>query len=213
VDLNRRNRPVRIHHGLFGEGAVQAVRSGEGTATEAPCQAPQMDNLNREGGISLLKKLSRALGDYEVLMLVVMAIFAFAFIVNVQDNPRAGRLFPTYIGMVTLALIAIESIVIFRKKRKAARESDALSAPERGDGVSGQKGLVAKFIASTFLYYLAILGIGYYLASVVFLAIIMYILGIKSKLEILLITLGTMAVLYVVFAWGFGFILPTGFLF
>jgi hypothetical protein len=161
----------------------------------------------------LLKKLSRALGDYEVLMLAVMAIFALAFIIDVQDNPRAGRLFPTYIGIVTLCLVAIEAIIVFRKKKVAAREAGDILIQEREEEVSGQKWIVAKFVASIFLYYLTILGVGYYLASLLFLAIIMYILGIKSKLEILLITLGTMAVLYVVFAWGFGFILPTGFLF
>jgi hypothetical protein len=161
----------------------------------------------------LLKKLSRALGDYEILMLVVMFIFAFAFIVNVQDNPRAGRLFPTYIGFVTLGLIAIEAIILFRKKRNAARESGAVSTPGEGDDLSGQKGIVAKFVVLIFLYYLAILGIGYYLASLLFLAIIMYVLGIRSKIEILLITLGTLAVVYAVFAWGFGFLLPAGLLF
>jgi len=162
----------------------------------------------------LLKKLRKVLGDYEVLMLVVMSVFVISFMINVKDNPRAGRLFPTYIGLVTLCLIAIESIITFKKRRKGpAASEDAL--PEKGERNVDwpQHGLVAKFVGLIFLYYIGILAVGYLIASLLFLLITMYILGVKSKMEILLISLGTLAVIYVVFTWGFSFILPTGLVF
>ncbi|EKD41021.1 MAG: hypothetical protein ACD_74C00079G0002 [uncultured bacterium] len=163
----------------------------------------------------MLKKLKTALKDYEVLMLVVMSIFAVAFMINVKDNPRAGRLFPTYIGLATLCLIAVESVILFRKKRKAPLEAkDTLPDQERREDIGQHRpGLVPKFVALIFLYYLAILLMGYLYATFLFLVLIMWFLGIKSKVEILLISVGTLAVIYVVFILGFQFILPSGELF
>ena len=161
-----------------------------------------------------MKKLRKALGDYEVLMLVVMFIFVVSFMINVKDNPRASRLFPIYIGLVLICLMTVQSVITFRKKRKAILESkDILPDNKKKDVGWHRPGLVAKFVALIFLYYLAILMIGYLYASFLFLVMTMWLLGVKSKVEILLISVGTLAIIYAVFAWGFRFILPAGQLF
>jgi hypothetical protein len=157
----------------------------------------------------VMRRLRAALADHEVLMLVVMAVFAAAFVINVQDNPRAGRLFPTVIGLITLGLIAVESAVVFRNRKRGQAETGTSET----EGTRPPKGLVLKFVALIFLYYLAILLTGYLFASFLFSVLIMWFLGIESKVEILLVSLGTVIALYLIFVWGFSFILPAGTLF
>jgi len=147
-------------------------------------------------------------------MLLVMFVFVVAFIIDVRDNPRAGRLFPTYVGLVTFILLAIESVITFRKRKRVALEA----APQPVEPVKGASpreaaNIVAKFVLIIFLYYLAILAIGYLYASFLFLVITMWMLGIRKKMVILAITFGTLAVIYMVFVWGFTFLLPSGKLF
>lgn len=159
-------------------------------------------------------RIKRALADSEVVMLLVMFVFVVAFIIDVRDNPRAGRLFPTYVGLVTFILLAIESVITFRKRKRVALEA----APQPVEPVKGASpreaaNIVAKFVLIIFLYYLAILAIGYLYASFLFLVITMWMLGIRKKMVILAITFGTLAVIYMVFVWGFTFLLPSGKLF
>ena len=162
----------------------------------------------------MLRGIKKALADYEVVMLLVMFVFVAAFIIDVRDNPRAGRLFPTYVGLVTLILLAVESVVTFRRRKRVALE--AAPRPVESVKEAGRRGaanIVAKFVLLIFLYYLAILAVGYLYASFLFLVVTMWILGIKNKMVILAITVGTLATIYMVFVWGFTFLLPSGALF
>lgn len=159
----------------------------------------------------MLTRIKKALDDTEVVMLVVMFVFVVAFIIDVRNNPRAGRLFPTYVGLVTLILLAIESVITFRRRKKTAVEAASRPAePAKAAGRQGAANIVAKFVLIVFLYYLAILGIGYLYASFLFLVVTMWMLGIRKKMVILAITVGTLAVIYIVFVWGFTFLLPDG---
>jgi putative tricarboxylic transport membrane protein len=162
----------------------------------------------------LLTRIKRTLADTEVVMLVVMFVFVVAFIIDVRDNPRAGRLFPTYVGLVTFILLAIESLITFRKRKRASLEAAPRPAePIKRAGQRGAGNIVAKFVLLIFLYYLAILAIGYLYASFLFLVVTMWMLGIRKKMVLLAIAVGTLAAIYIVFVWGFTFVLPTGELF
>jgi putative tricarboxylic transport membrane protein len=162
----------------------------------------------------LLTRIKRAMADTEVVMLLVMFVFVAAFIIDVRDNPRAGRLFPTYVGLVTFLLLAIESVITFRKRKRAALEAAPRPAePIKEAGRLRAANIVAKFVLLIFFYYLAILAIGYLYASFLFLMGTMWLLGIRKKMVILAITVGTLAVIYMVFVWGFTFVLPSGELF
>jgi putative tricarboxylic transport membrane protein len=162
----------------------------------------------------LLTRIKRAMADTEVVMLLVMFVFVAAFIIDVRDNPRAGRLFPTYVGLVTFLLLAIESVITFRKRKRAALEAAPRPAePIKEAGRLRAANIVAKFVLLIFFYYLAILAIGYVYASFLFLMGTMWLLGIRKKMVILAITVGTLAVIYMVFVWGFTFVLPSGELF
>ena len=157
----------------------------------------------------MLTRIKRALADTEVVMLLVMFVFVVAFIIDVRDNPRAGRLFPTYVGLVTFILLAVESVITLRKRKRAALE--AAPRPVESANQAGRRGatnIVAKFVLLIFLYYLAILAIGYVWASFLFLVVIMWMLGIRKKFVILAVTVGTLAAIYIVFVWGFSFLLP-----
>jgi putative tricarboxylic transport membrane protein len=162
----------------------------------------------------LLTRIKRTLADTEVVMLVVMFVFVVAFIIDVRDNPRAGRLFPTYVGLVTFILLAIESLITFRKRKRASLEAGPRpEEPVKVAGPRGKANIVVKFVLLIFLYYLAIWAIGYLYASFLFLLITMWMLGIRKKMVILAIAVGTLAVIYVLFVWGFTFVLPSGELF
>jgi putative tricarboxylic transport membrane protein len=162
----------------------------------------------------LLTRIKRALGDTEVVMLLVMFVFVVAFIIDVRDNPRAGRLFPTYVGLVTFILLAIESLITFRKRKRASLEATPRPAePIKRAGQRGTGNIVVRFVVLTFLYYLAILAVGYLYASFLFLVVTMWLLGIRKKMMILAIAVGTLAAIYMVFVWGFTFVLPSGELF
>jgi putative tricarboxylic transport membrane protein len=162
----------------------------------------------------LRTRIKKALADSEIVMLLVMFVFVVAFIINVRDNPRAGRLFPTYVGLVTFILLAIESVITFRKRKRVALEAAPQPVePVKGASPRGAANIVAKFVLIIFLYYLAILAIGYLYASFLFLVITMWMLGIRKKMMILAITFGTLVVIYMVFVWGFTFLLPSGKLF
>ena len=80
----------------------------------------------------MLTRIKKALDDTEVVMLVVMFVFVVAFIIDVRNNPRAGRLFPTYVGLVTLILLAIESVITFRRRKKTAVEAASRPAEPAG---------------------------------------------------------------------------------
>lgn len=162
----------------------------------------------------MLRRIKKALADYEVVMLLVMFVFVVAFMIDVRDNPRAGRLFPFYVGVVTLVLLAIESMITFRRRKSVALEAAPRpTTPGERTPPRRSANIVAKFVLITFLYYLAILGIGYLYASFLFLVVTMWMLGIRKKMVILAITVGTLAAIYLVFVWGFTFLLPSGTLF
>jgi putative tricarboxylic transport membrane protein len=162
----------------------------------------------------LLTRIKRALADTEIVMLLVMFVFVVAFIIDVRDNPRAGRLFPSYLGLVTLILLSIESVITFRKRKRASLEAAPRPAePVKEADRRGPANIVVKFVLLIFLYYLAILAIGYLYASFLFLVVTMWMLGIRKKMVILAITVGTLAAIYIVFVWGFTFLLPGGQLF
>ncbi|PKM89449.1 MAG: hypothetical protein CVU87_05415 [Firmicutes bacterium HGW-Firmicutes-12] len=157
-----------------------------------------------------LKKLI----DYEVIMPAIMIIFALSYFINVSDNPRTGRLFPQIICIIMLLLLV--RIIIVNIKSKLISETGSVEVTGVEETVKSKKfterkGLVLfTFIVMMFLYYLAILLVGYIYATFIFVVTSMLVLGYKNKKVILLVTVIFLLVIYVFFVLGFHFVLPQG---
>lgn len=155
-----------------------------------------------------LKKLI----NFEVIMPVIMFIFALTYFLDMSDKPMTGRLFPQVVCVVLLLLLA--RVMIVNIAKKLASETRAVEvAAVKAEKVkfSERKGLeLFTFIAMMFIYYFAILLVGYVYSTFVFVIASMLVLGYKNKKAILLVSVIFLLVIYVFFVLGFHFVLPQG---
>lgn len=170
--------------------------------------------LGSEGMCVILPEKLKKLVDYEVIMPVIMFIFALTYLIDVSDNLRTGRLFPQLVCIIMLLLLA--RIIIVNIMRKLVSETGAVEVTGVGKAVKSRfierKGLVLfTFIVMLFLYYLAILLVGYVYSTFVFTVTAMLVLGYKEKKVVLLVSVIFLLVIYVVFVLGFDFVLPQGY--
>ena len=157
-----------------------------------------------------LKKLV----DYEVIMPVIIFIFALTYLMDVSGNPRTGRLFPQVVCIVMLLLLARMIIVSIMKKLASETRAIEVTGVEKAakSGFIERIGLVRfTFIVMLFLYYLAILLVGYVYSTFVFTVTTMLVLGYKKKKVVLLVSVIFLLVMYVFFVLGFNFVLPQGY--
>ena len=158
-----------------------------------------------------LKKLV----DYEVIMPVILFIFALTYLIDVSGNPRTGRLFPQLVCILMLLLLARMIIVSIMKK--LASETGTVKAKGVEKATKSEFieriGLVRfTFIVMLFLYYLAILLIGYVYSTFVFTVTTMIVFGYRKMKVVLLVSVIFLLVIYVFFVLGFDFVLPQGYL-
>jgi hypothetical protein len=115
-----------------------------------------------------------------------------------RDGPRAGY-FPFYIGLVMLASAAIVlfQAVVSRAKRKVVMENAAMLS-------------VAKLLVPTIVYVGAIELIGIYVASVLYLAYFMRMLGRYGILPVVAVSIAIPAALFSLFEVWFLVPLPKG---
>lgn len=159
-----------------------------------------------------LKKLV----DYEIIMPVIMFIFALTYLIDVSDKPRTGRLFPEIICIVMLLLLARLVVVNIVKKIKSTAEDVEVADEGKAAKLpfSERKGWrLLTFIVMMFLYYLAILLVGYFYSTFLFTVSTMLVLGYKRKFVILTVSVLFLVMIYVFFVLGFHFVLPQGLLF
>jgi len=157
-----------------------------------------------------LKKLV----DYEVIMPVIIFIFGLTYFIDVSDNPRTGRLFPQLVCILMLLLLARMIIVSIMKKLASATGAVEVTGLERAAKrrFLERTGLmVFTFIIMLFLYYLAILLVGYVVSTFVFTVTTMLVLGYKKKKVVLVVSVISLLVIYVFFVLGFNFVLPQGY--
>ena len=158
-----------------------------------------------------LKKLV----DYEVIMPVIIFIFGLTYLIDVSDNPRTGRLFPQLVCILMLLLLARMIIVSIMKKLASATGVVEVIGVEKAAKTRflERTGLmVFTFIIMLFLYYLAILLVGYVVSTFVFTVTTMLVLGYRKKKVVLLVSVIFLLVIYVFFVLGFDFVLPQGYL-
>ena len=158
-----------------------------------------------------LKKLV----DYEVIMPVILFIFALTYLIDVSDNPRIGRLFPQVVCIVMLLLLARMIIVSIMKKLASETRAVEVTGVEKAAKrrFLERTGLmVFTFIIMLFLYYLAILLIGYVYSTFVFTVTTMIVFGYRKMKVVLLVSVIFLLVIYAFFVLGFDFVLPQGYL-
>ena len=156
-----------------------------------------------------MQKLKRWV-DYEIIMPLVMFVFAVTFYLDVRNKPRFGRLFPQLICIILIALLIYVLVKTIMKKFK----EENVIAPEYPPAKQklsksiGMKRLI--FTVMMFLYYIGIRLIGYMLATFVFMVASMAVLGYRKKLVIFMASVIFLSVVYAFFVGGFDFVLPQG---
>lgn len=144
----------------------------------------------------------RNLIDFNVIMPLAFMIFALTYYIDVMDKRYVGRLLPQICCVVMIVLLARILFVNVKKR---------LASDEVRDKIVDEKGrMLLIFIAMLFLYYYAILLIGYIYATLLYIPVTMFALGYRNKKVALLTTVVFVAVIYAFFVGGFNFVLPQG---
>jgi len=152
----------------------------------------------------------RAAFSYKTAELVVAGIvFALGAIVMVgswqvgarwaSDGPQSGY-FPFYVGLI----ICISSIVNFVRALMISREK------ARGFVEVGQLKLVLSVLVPTAIYTVVVGMLGIYVASILYIGFFMRWLGKYPWWKVVLVSVGTMAAIYVIFEVWFLVPLPKG---
>jgi putative tricarboxylic transport membrane protein len=116
-----------------------------------------------------------------------------------DDGPRAGY-FPFYVGLI----ICIASLV------NAVRALLVPAAKNKAFVEVGQLKMVLTVLVPTTIYVLAVTWIGIYVSSAVFIAFFMRWLGKYAWWKAAAVSVGTMAVFFVIFEKWFQVPLPKG---
>ena len=160
--------------------------------------------------------------DLELIMPLLMLALAIAFFIDVNDQPRFGRLFPQAVSVLLVVFLARSIILDIMKKLKIekafaaqAAEKSEIAEPEdtqpKKRKISEYPDLMRLiFIIMLFIYYQGIIMLGYMLSTAIFMVVTMVVLGYRKWLAILLTTAVFMLVVHGFFVEGFNFVLPRG---
>jgi putative tricarboxylic transport membrane protein len=157
------------------------------------------------------QRSSRATGVKQRTMEIVMAVFFFAIgVVMIVDNYRLGAgwakdgpesgYFPLRVGVIICISAAI---LLVQRLLGKARDEQVFVTMERLKPV-------LLVLAPTALYVLAIQFIGIYVASAVFIAAFMRVMGRYGWVKTLLVSIGFAVVLFWLFEVQFMVPLPKG---
>ncbi|MBL8384447.1 MAG: tripartite tricarboxylate transporter TctB family protein [Burkholderiales bacterium] len=114
-----------------------------------------------------------------------------------EDGPQAGY-FPFYIGLI----LVVSSAAIFFKALRAGSRATFVTVP--------QLKLVLSVLVPTAIYTAAIAWLGMYVASTLFIAWFMWVLGRYSVARILPVALGVSVFFFLLFEIWFKVPLPKG---
>jgi len=134
---------------------------------------------------------------------VLLMIFAGAFVEAGSFSPDAA-LFPRLISVVAMASAAFASAQAIRKPIGRAGESQTRTITWR-DLLIGYAGPP--------LYVVLMVLFGFWIASAIFLAGLLLMLGTRNPLIVFFVTAGTLSLIYVAFELAFSIPLPGGMLF
>ena len=146
--------------------------------------------------------LSQAVGSL-VFAAVGFAIFAFVYAQTMSFSPEA-RAFPRFvavIGMIGAAIAFVQSLqAVQAARRQRGGPSTDDTGPRRSD-------LLVSYLGPP-LYGAMLLIFGFWIASAIFLAGLLVVLGERRPAMVALITAGTVGAIYLVFEVGFNIRLP-----
>jgi putative tricarboxylic transport membrane protein len=144
---------------------------------------------------------SKDLGDVAtglVVALLALCLFVFTFLLpEVRDSDPLGMAF--FPRMLLLAMLALSAILGFRawRRRTPSSNGEAGAGPEADeDNEIRQVGNVAMGVAATVAYGIGIPLVGYFWITPPFLALLLWIGGLRRPIAIVLITLGFLVFAY-----------------
>lgn len=137
---------------------------------------------------------------YDVFVGVTMLLITAYVLLTSSRMPTIAMRFPSFLGAafgVLATFILVEGVV------KTVRQAE----PERCIDWKTSKYAVA-VVGLSVLYGIAMRYITFFVATAIFVPGTMTFMGVRSWKTLLFVTLGTVAVAWVVFAWQLGIRLP-----
>jgi hypothetical protein len=130
---------------------------------------------------------------------VVFFVISFSFPVRFQTGNTTSATIPRvwFYALVPAFILAVYSVI-------RGREPD----PKWGN-IMRVAIILGGLVLSVTVFYM----IGYYVSSALFLVLVMWVLGSRKKLELILVPAGWVVFSYVIFAWLLHVRLPVGFVF
>ena len=113
-----------------------------------------------------------------IFMVLVGALFAYVAIAS-QGFVRTARVFPQVIGTAMLILTVVEIVSYWRAVRREAREGEGPRGPVEEPGPSVAEGLrqTWPYILWIIAYFVLIYLVGFVVASAVFVALSVWLIG------------------------------------
>jgi putative tricarboxylic transport membrane protein len=145
---------------------------------------------------------SQAVGSM-IFAAVGLAIFIFVLFETMSFSPEA-RPFPRFIAVMGILSAAFAFAQSFRAVRAARGRGGETGTVTRG---RSRRDMMISYIGPP-LYGAMLLLLGFWAASVVFLAGLLIVLGERRAAVVAAITVGTLGTIYLVFEKGFGIRLP-----
>ena len=165
-----------------------------------------------------MKKVQRDMLAYVFIALASMLLLIWAIPVYTPAYPGYGAS-PALVPNVAVAVMLVMAILAILRlalahKRGTSLSEDETTYPEEGGGSGftqvGRVDIVhlAKFMIPAALYVIGINTIGYIPSALLFLLLLQYLVGARSPLKILILSIAAVALMYAAMRYGFGVPIP-----
>lgn len=149
-----------------------------------------------------MRRFMPDLATLELAVTVAFGLFTAAFLWDTFRLPERAGLFPRIVGVPTLALIVILTVILASAKR-AAPASDAPT-------VKGARMTWVATVASLLLYYFGVEIIGFVLATFIYTLIVPFLLGQRKRLPAVTLAFVCSGFLVILFTYLLRLDLPAG---
>lgn len=144
-------------------------------------------------------RLKDQLLDYEIIVPITMIIFVVVFMIDVYDLPKVAKRTPLLVGLITLALLFIQTCISILKNLKDSEKKEKIK-------ISGNliKNKTLQLLLIMILYGVAMYSFGFFPSTIVMLPITMWMVGEKDVIKIILVSGIFLIMFYVLFIKVFG---------
>lgn len=144
-------------------------------------------------------RLKDQLLDYEIVVPITMIIFVVVFMIDVYDLPKVAKRTPLLVGLITLALLFIQTCISILKNLKDSEKKEKIK-------ISGNliKNKTLQLLLIMILYGVAMYSFGFFPSTIVMLPITMWMVGEKDVIKIILVSGIFLIMFYVLFIKVFG---------